>query len=510
LFAAEYRVPPATPAFARVLGRADLVLFSVSAILTIDTLASAASMGLTWFAWWGITMAVFFVPYGLITAELGAAWPGEGGLYVWVREAMGPRWGSLAAWFYWINNAYWIPSVYLVFAGTFHAIFLRAHLPPHLQEGPGAAWLQAAIALLLTWITVGIGVVRLSVSKWVPNAGAVVKVAIFGVLGLLAALSLLHGRPPANAFAGARFLPDASASLRFLPVIVYNALGFELMSSAGDEMRDPQRDVPRVILLSGVVISIVYMLGIAGILISVPLRELSLLTGTWDALLALARPWGQAAGALALALGIGFLYACVANVVTWSLGVNRVAAAAAAEGALPAALGRLHPRYNTPYLAFIIMGAISSVLLAGNAWLASSASNVFWMLFKLSGLCFLISYLMVFPAFALLRQSRASQPRPYRLPGGLSAARTAAAVCWLVIAAACVLFFKPSADADPAQARRETWLLGGETLATLAVGLLLMPKANQEGGGARSATAPGGGSGGERGPMADRRRSPPA
>ena len=104
-------MPLSAPSFARVLGRADLVLFSVSAILTIDTLASAASMGLTWFGWWGITMAVFFVPYGLITAELGAAWPGEGGLFVWVREALGPRWGSLAAWFYWINNAYWVPSV---------------------------------------------------------------------------------------------------------------------------------------------------------------------------------------------------------------------------------------------------------------------------------------------------------------------------------------------------------------------------------------------------------------
>ena len=433
-------------------------------------------MGLTWFGWWAITMVLFFVPYGLITAELGAAWPGEGGLYVWVREAMGPRWGSLAAWFYWINNAYWVPAVYMVFAGTFHSIFLRAHLPPHLQEGPGATWLQTAIALAVTWMTVGIGVVRLQVSKWVPNVGAVVKVAIFTVLGSLGILSLLAGNPPANAFSWRGLVPDASASLRFLPVLVYNALGFELMSSAGEEMRDPQRDVPRVILLSGLVISVVYTLGVAGILISVPLSELSLLTGTWDALGALGKPWGAAGDALVLALGIGFLYACVANIVTWSLGVNRVAAAAAAEGALPATLGRLHPRFNTPHRAFVIMGTISSLLLLGNAAMSSSAANVFWMMFKLSGLCFLISYLMAFPAFALLRQKQPGQPRPYRMPGGIGVAWTAAIVCWLFIALACVLFFKPSPDIDPAQARRETWLLAGETLATLAVGLLLMPK----------------------------------
>ena len=86
------------PAFARVLGRADLLLFTVAAVLTIDTLASAARMGVTWFAWWAITLLVFFVPYGLMTAEMGAAWPGEGGLYIWVREGLGPRWGRHANW----------------------------------------------------------------------------------------------------------------------------------------------------------------------------------------------------------------------------------------------------------------------------------------------------------------------------------------------------------------------------------------------------------------------------
>ena len=107
--------------FDRVLSRVDLLLFSVCAILTIDSLATAASMGVAWFTWWVITMVVFFVPYGLVTAELGAAWPGEGGVYVWVREGLGRRAGSLVAWLYWINNAYWIPAVYLVFAGTFTA-----------------------------------------------------------------------------------------------------------------------------------------------------------------------------------------------------------------------------------------------------------------------------------------------------------------------------------------------------------------------------------------------------
>ena len=470
--------PPFPTTVARVLGRADLVLFTVAAVLTIDTLASAASMGVMWFTWWAITMVVFFVPYGLMTAEMGAAWPGEGGLFVWVREAMGARWGSLAAWFYWINNAYWIPSVYMIFAGVFFTMFLKPILPASLHSGVSNTWIQASIAIVLTWITVGIGVLRLEVSKWVPNLGAVVKVTIFVGLGGLGLASVLAGRSPANDFSPASLVPQWGDSLAFLPVLLYNALGFELMSSAGDEMRDPQRDVPRVTLLSGLVIAAVYTLGVLGILLAVPLEELSIVTGTWDALVVLGKQYGEAGGKLVLVLGLGFLYACVANIVTWSLGVNRVAAQAAEEGAMPRVLGRLHPRFKTPYMAFVIMGIVATALLVGNAALsARNPDNVFWMVFKLSGVCFLISYLMIFPAFLMLRYRRPDVPRPYRMPGGLPAAWGAAVVCFVFIAGATLLFFAPSATAeDPAAAREETWLLIGETLATLALGIVFLPR----------------------------------
>ena len=465
------------PTFARVLGRLDLLLFTVSAVLTIDTLASAASMGASWFGWWAVTMLFFFVPYGLMTAEMGAAWPGEGGIYVWVREAMGPRAGSLAAWFYWINNAYWTASVYMVFAATFHTIFVKARVAETLREGSGATWLQALIAILLTWLTVGVGVVRLDVSKWLPNLGAVVKAAIFLGLGALGLSALFSGRPPANELSLALMVPRWSDSLVFLPVLLYNALGFELMSAAGEEMKDPQRDVPRVTLLSGFVIAVVYTLGVLGILLAVPLEKLSLVTGTWDALEVLGRGWGSAGGILVLLLGVGFLYTCVANIVTWSLGVNRVAAAAANEGSAPRILGRLHPRFRTPYMAFLIQGVLATALLLGNALLSSRADNVFWMVFKLSGVCFLVSYLLVFPAFVVLRYRRPDQPRPYRMPGGLPAAWAAAIVCTMFIAGAILLFFRPAPTAeDPAAAMRETWLLVAETIVTLAVGLLLMPR----------------------------------
>jgi amino acid transporter len=453
------------------------MLFSVCAVLTIDTLASAASVGASWFGWWAIVVVFFFIPYALITAELGGAWPQEGGVYVWIREALGIRWGSLAAWLYWINNAYWLPSLGLVFAGVFHSIFLRDALPPGLRDGRGAAHLQTGIAVAVTWATVAVGCLRLSVSKWVPNAGGAVKAAIFLGLGALGIGAAFGDRPAANDLSLARMLPRWGDSFAYLPVVVYNVLGFELMSAAGGEMRNPQRDVPRVVAAAGLLIAAVYTLGVLGILLAVPLDRLSLVTGTWDALAVLGGQWGAAGRGAVLALGIGFLYACLANIVTWSLGCNRVAAAAAAEGALPAALGRLHPRLQTPYVAFVAMGAIATALLAGNALLSDRPDNVFWMTFRLSGVCFLLTYLLLFPAFVVLRRRRPDTPRPYRVPGGPAAAWTAAALCWTFVAAATVLFFKPPATSTaPDGGVGESVLLGVQLLATLAVGAWLMPR----------------------------------
>jgi amino acid transporter len=470
----------------RVLGRTDLVLFTVCAILTIDTLASSASMGYSWFSWWVITMTVFFIPYGLITAELGAAWPGEGGVYVWVREAFGPRWGSTVAWMYWINNAYWIPSVYLIFAGTFAQMFLKTHAVPLATgstvtiepgiylPGPQSPWLEAGIAIVLTWITVVIGVVRLEVSKWVPNIGAVVKALIFLALGVLGLSALLRGGPSANAFSLGKLAPRWNDSLAYLPALLYSTFGFELMSSAGGEMKNPKRDVPSVILWSGALIAVLYSFAIGGILFAVPMEKLSIVTGTWDALAVLGKQWGRAGDTAVFLLGLGFLYACVANVVTWSLGANRVAAVAAEEGLLPEAFGRLHPRFKTPALAFVVMGSVSTVLLIGGALLSNSQSNIFWMTFRLTALCLLLCYLLVFPAFLVLRKRQPEHPRPYRLPGGIGAATLAAWVCTLYIFGACVLFFVPSPTSQAPL--KEGLILGGETLATIVIGYLLIPR----------------------------------
>src|SRR5690606_20003001 len=175
----------------------------------IDQLAAAASIGTSSIFWWVFTLLLFFIPYALISAELGAAYPEEGGIYAWVRRAYGPRWGARASWLYWVNVALWMPSVYVLFAGMFAQMFA-----PELS-----LWAKIGIGIVLTWVTVYINVISLSVGKWVPNAGAVVKAAIMLSIGI-GGVVYATGNGVANDFSLESLAPSWQAGLAFLPVIV--------------------------------------------------------------------------------------------------------------------------------------------------------------------------------------------------------------------------------------------------------------------------------------------------
>ena len=139
------------PRFRKVLHGLDMTLFTVCAILIVDQLAASAAIGVQSIFWWLLTLVLFFIPYGLITAELGSAYPQEGGIYAWVRRAFGPLWAGRTAWLWWVNVAFWMPSVYILFAGVLAELVAPAMPLP----------IKIMITLGLTWLTVGINIVAL-------------------------------------------------------------------------------------------------------------------------------------------------------------------------------------------------------------------------------------------------------------------------------------------------------------------------------------------------------------
>ncbi|PKO03659.1 MAG: amino acid permease [Chloroflexi bacterium HGW-Chloroflexi-5] len=414
--------------FKKVLRSLDMTLFTVCAILVMDTLAPSAAIGASSISWWVITLVLFFIPYGLITAELGTTYPEQGGLYVWIKNAFGEKWAARTTWLYWINVALWMPSVYILFAGMFSQLFF-----PEM-----GLWMQIGIGIIMTWITVWIGTMTLETGKWIPNIGAIFKAVIMIVIGV-GAFFYAKANGVANDLSFKAILPEWGAGLAFLPVIVYNFMGFELMSGASGEMKNPGKDIPRAIIISGTLIAVFYIMGTVGILMALPLDQLGLVSGIVDTLKILlgGNPVGNA---VVVVLGVAALYTFLANMVTWTIGANRTAAEAAKEHELPEIFGREHPVKKTPTGAFILTGIVSTLVIILYGFMAGNAEDLFWTLFAFSSMIFLMPYLALFPAFLKLRHSDPNIERPYRVPGGKIVAYILAAICELFIVQAVVLF----------------------------------------------------------------------
>lgn len=414
--------------FNKVLRSLDMTLFTVCAILVMDTLAPSAAIGPSSISWWLITLVLFFIPYGLITAELGTTYPEQGGLYFWVKKAFGEKWAARTTWLYWINVALWMPSVYILFAGMFAQLFF-----PEMS-----LWWQIAIGILMTWLTVWFGCIKMEAGKWIPNIGAVVKALIMVVIGV-GAFIFADKNGVANDLSLNSILPSWDAGLAFLPVIVYNFMGFELMSGASAEMKNPGKDIPRAIIIAGALIAVFYVLGTVGILMAVPLDQLGLVSGIVDTLKIIIGGTGFG-DAMVIILGVAALYSFMANMVTWTMGANRTAAEAAKEQELPAIFGREHPVHKTPVGAFIITGIVSTAVMVIYGLMAGSAEDLFWTLFAFSSIVFLLPYLALFPAFLKLRKIDPNIERPYKVPGGKVLATIFAVICELFILQAVVLF----------------------------------------------------------------------
>ena len=150
----------------------DAVLMSVVVILVVESAAPAAAIGTSQFFWWIFLLGLFFLPYGLISSELGTTYTGDGGLYDWVKQAFGSRWGGRLAWLYWINYPIWMASLAVLFTQVAETIF-------NLKLG---TWLAVGIQLIFVWFVVIVGNQPASESKWIMNLAAFAK--IFTILSL--------------------------------------------------------------------------------------------------------------------------------------------------------------------------------------------------------------------------------------------------------------------------------------------------------------------------------------
>lgn len=410
--------------------RIDIVLGLICAVFFIDTVSPVAQMGPAAITWMIIMAALFFFPGSLTVAELGSAYPENGGFYAWIKRAYGKKWGARITWMYWSCNAIWISSV-ATFTST---VFCQLFIPDV------SMYVQSIMNIAIIWLMVYVASRPMNNSTLFINASAVIKLAMAAglVIGAFVVLSK-NGFVPANSMTWADFKPTYGQTLYFLPALIYNFLGFESMSAATAEMKNPAKDVPKAALNNVLIVTGLYIVAVLAMLSIQPVEDISLVKGVMDAFMI---AFGSSLIMKYVIYTIGLLFVLVlfTQGMLWILTVCRVSAETALHYELPMVFAKMHSKNNTPIGSLIIAGLVATAVNIIYGFMSSSAEEMFWTIFSCTSIILLIPYLINFEAFLKLRKEDTTTPRPYTFPGPKSLVTLITRVAQIVILLA-ILFF---------------------------------------------------------------------
>ena len=436
------------------LGVLGLMAINTAAIVSVRNLPVMAVYGWSMLMLFAIAIFVFLVPVSMVAAELGTAWPMEGGVYAWVREAFGARTGFLAVWCDYAENIPWFPTVL-----SFMAASLAYVIDPSLASNK---IYLVVVMLVMFWGATLVNLRGAAASTWFGGVGTIVGSIIPAILVVgLGIAWLVSGDGSEIPFSAGALTPNLSfGNLAFLGGIILLFTGMEMAGFHARDTVDPGRSVPRAIALSVVVIVVFSVLGSLFLAFIVPAHELSLVSGTMElfqrALSRLGMSW--LLRPLALMVGLGGL----AHLSPWILGPAKGMAEVAHDGSAPESFGRMSSR-GVPVRLVIAQG-IGGTVFALLFLFVPNASTSYWMLSAVTAQIIAVMYALVFVAFIRLRYSQPDQHRPYRVPGGWIGVWIVGGMGVLASVSSLALGFIPPDQLKTGNPTTYVLLLGGATV----------------------------------------------
>jgi amino acid transporter len=399
------------PRLKREIGPLDLVLFYVVSGLSLRWIASAAASGPSSIVVWIFAWIGFFVPLAGCVLELSSRFPEEGGLYVWAQRGMGDFAGFIAAWTYAMSNLPYFPAILYFAAGS--VLFAGGAHGGAMALANSSGYFMAFSLVTLGGIT-ALNIRGVKQGKWLTNAGAFGMFLPVVVVIALALFSWLR-TGSATHFTWSAMVPHASVkNAIFWSTIFFAFGGVESASFMGGEIRNTRRTVPRALIFAGVVITTGYVLGTIAMLIAMPSEQIGGLGGLMTAIAQMCRN-----------LGVNWMTACIALMIALSsLGAagaylascSRLPFVAGIDNYLPAVFARIHPRWNTPWVAVLFYG-LASMIVAFLGQAATTVKGAYDVLVSMSVITYFIPYLFLFAAMIRVQRLPAG-PDVIRVPGG--------------------------------------------------------------------------------------------
>jgi glutamate:GABA antiporter len=403
-----------------------MIFYTLAALIGLDTIGAFAANGAQALTWLVISAITFLVPYALLTAELGSTFTQEGGMYVWCKMAGGRFFAALGAMMYWVSNPLWLGGTLAVGAIAAIKSFWFGNL--NYQFGGNTttdAAVEILIATIFVWGTIWCAILSLRVGKYLCVFGSYLKLGLLLVFVLLSMLFLFSGHSHGGSLIFADLVPSNFGLVVsfILPVLIFQWQGFEVQNGAGEEMKNPQRDVPRSIVRAGVVAVVAYAAFLITILLVLPKDQLSNVGSFLAAFKAVDVVLGPLATPVGWLVALAFALALASSGGTWIMGADRTYAISALDRTAPLIFGRFSARYGTPIAVNIMSGIMATIAMVAAILVTKFATGNITTLFALV-LGFVIStatiaYLFMFPSFLILRYKYPHVPRVYKVPGGM-------------------------------------------------------------------------------------------
>lgn len=375
----------------------------ICVVFVCEAAAPAAAIGNQQFFWWIFLIITFLLPYGMIVAELGTTYDGEGGIYDWVRDGLGDKWGARISYYYWVNYPLWIASLATMFPDILGMVFgVEFDLP-----------VAIVIELAFVWIVYLMGRSKAADSEAVLNGGALLKVAVAVVVGALGIWYAMENGF-ANDMSAATFLPEVTNvnALGYVSIIIFNFMGFEVICTMTDDMRDPKTEIPKAIVMGGLAIAVIYLFAGFGIGAAIPA---DMIDPDYGMIYAVQTIVGDSP--VFKIICIVFLITLFANMAAWSFGVNSVARYAAEHGNMPKVFASMISKDDMPNGANLVNAVVATlVLFLQLVPIDAISDGVFWMLFGTSVVFLLLTYIPMFPAFLNLRKNDPDRERIFKFP----------------------------------------------------------------------------------------------
>ncbi len=449
----------------KTMGFWDVLLFNIATVLGPRWIAAAGHNGTSSISLWVLAAVFFFVPGALVINELSSRFPEEGGLYAWSREAFGPFHGFVAGWTYWIYTVFYFPGLLLA----------SASMSAYIVGGHGAALAQnrtflLTVSLSLLVVAVLLNIIGLNIGKWLQNAGGVgTYVPLLMLVGIAALVCWRHGS--VTHFTVKNMLPAWNwDTVNFWSQIAFAFTGLELVSAMSEEVRDPRRTLPQAVFGAGAMIALMYIVGTFAILSLVPAADLDPQSGVFHAI---------SVGSMVMRLGaLGMLAAILVTVGNAGgvgstvAGIARVPFVVGIDRYLPAAFGKIHPRWKTPYISILVQAVVSGAILLGSQ-INETTRGAYQLLINAAIILYFIPFLYMFAAVIKLarRKDRDANLDAVLVPGGSAGVWICGGLGFLVVLVGIAVSLVPPGDSAN-KLVFELKLVAG-TVASVLLGLAL-------------------------------------